>query len=200
MSIATAINFFCQLGVDRHSVAEHSELFKEISFSATEPLLTQGEQQQFCYLILSGTVQACHYCAQGSIRAKEYYFSNELCLLYSHWLCNTASQYQLEALEAVQAIRIPLQLLSLDSWQPALLQLLKQQLLYKEAKEQLLLLNTPQQRYLHLIEHSPLWIERLNNLQIAHYIGISPISLSRIKARVKRQQQKASTEQKIHRL
>jgi len=193
MSIAHAINFFCLLGVDRDCVVEHSELFKAVSYSATEPLLAQGERQEFAFLISSGIVQACHYSAAGAIRAKEYYFSNELCLLYSHWLCNTASQYQLEALETVQAIRIPLQLLSLDPWQPALIQLLKQQLLYKEAKEQLLLLNTPQQRYLHLIEHSPLWIEQLNNLQIAHYIGISPISLSRIKARMKLQQDKTST-------
>ena len=185
MSIATAVNFFRHLGVDRHAVQQQSELFKEVNFSAREPLLIQGELQNYGYLIRSGIVQACHYSAAGTLRCKEYYFSGELCLLYSHWFCNTAAQYQLEALDSVQTIRIPLQLLSLDSWQPALLQLMKQQLLYKEEKEQLLLLNTPQQRYLYLIEHSPKWIEQLNNMQIAHYIGISPISLSRIKARIK---------------
>ncbi|EPJ52487.1 MAG: hypothetical protein OFPI_13510 [Osedax symbiont Rs2] len=185
MTIANAIKFFCQLGVHQDSVVEHSKLFKAVSYSATEPLLPRGERQKFAFLISSGIVQACHYSTTGVIRTKEYYFPQELCLLYSHWLCNTAAGYQLEALQSVQAIRIPLQLLSLEPWQPALLQLLKQQLLYKEAKEQLLLLKTPQQRYLHLIKHSPLWIEQLNNMQIAHYIGISPISLSRIKARIK---------------
>ena len=51
-------------------------------------------------------------------------------------------------------------------------------------KETFLLLKNPEQRYLHLIEYSPQWITNLTNIQLANYIGISPISLSRIKARI----------------
>lgn len=64
------------------------------------------------------------------------------------------------------------------------LALLKQQLLYKEQKEAFLLLNTPEQRYLYLLEHFPLWVTRLTHAQLANYIGITSISLSRIRKRL----------------
>ncbi|MGL5028474.1 MAG: Crp/Fnr family transcriptional regulator, partial [Shewanella oncorhynchi] len=38
--------------------------------------------------------------------------------------------------------------------------------------------------YLYLREHSPLWLERLSQGQLANYIGITAISLSRMRRRL----------------
>ncbi|MEI8602366.1 hypothetical protein P4S55_16730 [Shewanella sp. PP-Sp27a-2] len=76
-------------------------------------------------------------------------------------------------------------LLALPSFLQAKVALLQQQLIFKEQKEALLLLHTPEQRYRHLLQYWPHWLTKLNNIQIASYIGISPVSLSRLKARIK---------------
>ncbi|MFT6879178.1 MAG: CRP-like cAMP-binding protein [Psychromonas sp.] len=44
---------------------------------------------------------------------------------------------------------------------------------------------TPEQRYLELLEKSPLFISKAFNKHIANYLGITPVSLSRIIKRVK---------------
>ncbi len=47
-----------------------------------------------------------------------------------------------------------------------------------------LLLNSPEQRYINLINHNPEILKRIPQYQIASYLGISPISLSRIRKRL----------------
>ena len=55
---------------------------------------------------------------------------------------------------------------------------------FKEAKEAFLLLNTPEQRYQYLLEQKPHWLEQLSLNEVAMYLGISAISLSRIRRRL----------------
>jgi hypothetical protein len=63
------------------------------------------------------------------------------------------------------------------------LKLLETQLMYKENKERFMLLYTPEERYELFCQHYPHLLERLNDYQIAAYLGITSISLSRIKKR-----------------
>jgi len=147
-------------------------------------LLRQGEPQHFGYLIKSGTLRACHYGDEGNEFCKEYYFAGEFCFLYACWLTNSHADFQIEALTDATVVRLPLTLLETPSWQVVKMTLLTEQLLYKEAKEKFFLLNNPQQRYVHMAQHFPHWLTSLNDKQLAAYIGISPISLSRIKKRI----------------
>ena len=64
------------------------------------------------------------------------------------------------------------------------MQLLIQQLIYKEKKEQMLLLNTPEQRYRYIQSQFPGWESQLTQRDLASYIGITPVSLSRIRQRL----------------
>ena len=106
--------------------------------------------------------------------------------LYSAWLTNTPANYQIDTLNKSEVIRIPLAILNSSNWQSAKLNLLQQQLLYKEEKEVFLLLKNPEERYIHMVKHAPKWLNSLNDIQLSAYIGISPISLSRIKNRIKK--------------
>ncbi len=65
------------------------------------------------------------------------------------------------------------------------MKLLETQLGYKERKERFMLLNNPEQRYCLFIQQFPKLATKLSNYQIASYLGITPISLSRIKKRLK---------------
>ncbi|MEH6533089.1 MAG: Crp/Fnr family transcriptional regulator [Photobacterium frigidiphilum] len=179
------INFFSDLGVPSQVIESHISQLKPITLSTGEPLLAQGSEQRYGYFITSGILRACHFNERGSERCKEFYFSGELCFLYSSWLQGTSAQYQIEAIGEAKVIRVPLHILSLPEYLPVKISLLQQQLIFKEQKEALLLLNTPEQRYQHLVQYWPHWVKQLNNIQIASYIGISPVSLSRLKTRIK---------------
>ncbi|CAH1533940.1 cAMP-binding proteins - catabolite gene activator and regulatory subunit of cAMP-dependent protein kinases [Vibrio jasicida] len=179
------IDYFSDMGVPPQTVEPLSTQFKLLSLNPSDILLAQGSQQDYGFFIMSGILRACHYGENGLERCKEFYFQDELCFLYSSWLQGMPTQYQIEAITAVEVIRIPLNLLALPSFSQAKVTLLQQQLIFKEQKEALLLLHTPEQRYQHLLQYWPHWLAKLNNIQIASYIGISPVSLSRLKARIK---------------
>ena len=87
--------------------------------------------------IVSGILQACYYSENGAERRKEFYFTGELCLLYSSWLTQTQANYQIEALNTVKVIQIPLELLNLIQWQPALIGLLNNNYFIKNIKKAL---------------------------------------------------------------
>lgn len=176
--------YLLALGAEPEHLAPLLSQARALSFQTGECLLPQGERQTFAYFVVDGIVRACHYTQEGSERCKEFYFEGELCFLYRSWLKQDIAPYQLETVSACRLIQMPLAVLNEPSMLRVQLALLKQQLLYKEQKEAFLLLNTPEQRYLHLLEHFPLWVERLTHAQLANYIGITAISLSRIRRRL----------------
>ncbi|MGX9522671.1 Crp/Fnr family transcriptional regulator [Vibrio mediterranei] len=178
-------DYFSDMGVSSQTVKLLSTQFRWLSLNPSDILLAQGSQQDYGYFIMSGILRACHYGENGLERCKEFYFTDELCFLYSSWLQGMPARYQIEAITSTEVIRIPLNLLTLPSFLQAKITLLQQQLIFKEQKEALLLLHTPEQRYRHLLKYWPHWLAKLNNIQIANYIGISPVSLSRLKARIK---------------
>lgn len=147
-------------------------------------LLQQGQKQRYGYLILDGVLGAIHDDAQGGQRCKEFYFKDEFALLYGNWLTNTEAFYQLKVINRVSVISVPLNIFNQPEWQIIKQQLIAQQLIFKEAKEAFLLLNTPEQRYRYLLAQKPHWLAQLSLTQVAMYIGISAISLSRIRKRL----------------
>jgi CRP-like cAMP-binding protein len=147
-------------------------------------LLHQGELQRFGYLILEGVVAAIHDNVEGGQKCKEFYFKDEFVLLFANWLTNTEAFYQLKVINRATVIAVPLSVLAQPKWQTIKQQLITQQLTFKEAKEAFLLLNTPEQRYRYLLAEKPHWLAQLSLTQVAMYIGVSAISLSRIRKRL----------------
>ncbi|MCL1146294.1 Crp/Fnr family transcriptional regulator [Shewanella sp. 10N.261.52.F9] len=176
--------FLTAQGLNQDAIDDALSQAKLKSVSEGQVLLHQGATQSDAFFIVSGIIKACHYNDKGNDLSKEFYFDNELCFLYDCWLTQSLPQYQLEAITPTQLIQLPLSLLDKPNWQTAKIALLSQQLIYKEQKEALLLLNTPEQRYLFLQQHRSMWVEKLNNIQLASYIGINAVSLSRLKARL----------------
>lgn len=173
-----------QLGLADNECCEALSQAKCIRAPRGEILLHQGACQEHGYFIVDGILGAQYYGDCGGLFSKEFYFEGELCLLYHSLLTVDAAPYQLEAVTDATLVRFPLAQLKQASWQAVLIALLSQQLLYKEEKEAFLLLKRPEERYLYLVNHRPMWVERLSNVQLARYIGITPVSLSRLKARL----------------
>ncbi|WP_064667243.1 Crp/Fnr family transcriptional regulator [Pseudoalteromonas prydzensis] len=154
------------------------------TFSRGEVILQQGEKQQYGYLILEGVLAALHTSAEGGQKCKEFYFQDEFALLYGNWLTDSQALYQIQVVKSARLIAIPLAVFEQPDWQQLKQHLLTQQLVFKEAKEAFLLLNTPEQRYRYLLAQKPHWLAQLTLTEVAMYIGVSAISLSRIRQRL----------------
>lgn len=177
-------DFLCTMGLDAALSEAISLRLPRQTLRAGQVLLAQGDKQEAAFYIETGIARACHYTRDGQERCKEFYFEGELCLLYDSWLTGSLARYQLEALTELQVVRVPLALLEEPAWQPVCMALLRQQLGYKERKEAFLLLNSPEERYRELCHSFPHWPARLTQVQLANYIGISPVTLSRIRRRI----------------
>ncbi|MGN5061617.1 Crp/Fnr family transcriptional regulator [Aeromonas sp. 6P] len=176
--------FLCTMGLDAALSEAISLRLPRLTLRAGQALLAQGAEQDAAFYIEAGIARASHYTRDGQERCKEFYFEGELCLLYDSWLTGSLARYQLEALTALQVVRVPLTLLDEPTWQPVCMALLRQQLGYKERKEAFLLLHSPEERYRELCHTFPHWPARLTQVQLANYIGISPVTLSRIRRRI----------------
>ena len=154
------------------------------TYAKDEVLLQQGETQHAGFLILSGVLGALHASSDGGLKCKEFYFKGEFALLYGNWLTHSPALYQLKVIRQARVIKVPLSLMENADWQFIKQQLITQQLLFKEAKEAFLLLNTPEQRYQYLLDNKPHWLETLSLNEVAMYLGVSAISLSRIRRRL----------------
>ncbi|EKP0311427.1 Crp/Fnr family transcriptional regulator [Aeromonas veronii] len=176
--------FLCTMGLDAALSEAISLRLPRQTLRAGQALLAQGAEQEAAFYIEAGIARACHYTRDGQERCKEFYFEGELCLLYDSWLTGSPARYQLEALTALQVVRVPIALLEEPAWQPVCMALLRQQLGYKERKEAFLLLHSPEERYRELCHTFPHWPMRLTQVQLANYIGISPVTLSRIRRRI----------------
>ncbi|MGN5181489.1 Crp/Fnr family transcriptional regulator [Aeromonas veronii] len=176
--------FLCTMGLDAAQSEAISLRLPRQTLRAGQALLAQGAEQDAAFYIEAGIARACHYTRDGQERCKEFYFEGELCLLYDSWLTGSPARYQLEALTELQVVRMPLTLLDEPAWQPVCMALLRLQLGYKERKEAFLLLHSPEERYRELCHTFPHWPARLTQVQLANYIGISPVTLSRIRRRI----------------
>lgn len=176
--------FLCAMGLDAALSEALCLRLPRQTLRAGQVLLAQGGEQEAAFYIETGIARACHYTRDGQERCKEFYFEGELCLLYDSWLTGSLARYQLEALTELQVVRVPIALLDEPVWQPVCMALLRQQLGYKERKEAFLLLHSPEERYRELCHIFPHWPARLTQVQLANYIGISPVTLSRIRKRI----------------
>ncbi|WP_259649802.1 Crp/Fnr family transcriptional regulator [Shewanella sp. c952] len=184
-SLMPLLNVLNKLGLDEAlAINDILSLTQSIPVCCGDILLRQDGIQSHVFFVAAGILKACHYNDNGNNLSKEFYFTNELCFLYSSWLTGQTAQYQIEVVEDALILQFPISLLSQPLWQAVKISLLSQQLIYKEQKEAFLLLNTPEQRYRFLTEYRPNWVQKLNNIQLASYIGITPVSLSRLKSRI----------------
>lgn len=159
-------------------------LSRKITAVAGTFLVNQGEPLTEFFYLHSGLMRAVYVSADGSERIKEFYFAGEFCLLFLSWLLNEPARYSLQAISTCVYSPMPVSYLDTPAGATLAQALMRQQLIYKERKEELLLLNSPEQRYQYIVQHFPQWQALLTQRDIASYLGITSVSLSRIKARL----------------
>lgn len=159
------------------------------SHAAGTELLRVGEASTRCWLIEQGLVRMYYLSDQGVARNRSFHAQG-------HWVAgglptqSLPSPCTIEALEPLQAVELDFATLrNLRQQVPCLQPLLEEALGYLFAqhaqREAQLLTLSPEARYrAFLAEHAAL-LPRLPQHQVASYLGISPVSLSRIRARMR---------------
>jgi CRP-like cAMP-binding protein len=158
-----------------------------------EHFLRQDEHCKYLGFITRGYVRLYYLVDAGGAGGgvvevtKDFNFEQQFCGSYASFSLQQPSRFNIVAMEPVS-----LYLLGRDSLyrlmdkHPAIQKLVRLQMermfIYKELRETSFLLDSPEQRYRQLLAHMPGILQRVPLKYIASYLGMSPETLSRIRA------------------
>lgn len=156
-------------------------------YKKNEVLLAEGEHAKECYFVLSGCVRA-YYLIDGEERNTEFYIENQSITPVSYQT-KKPSEYYLSCLEdCILALGNDERNQKLIEKIPKLMHMIMQmssEILAQKAIEfDEFKTYSPEQRYLKLLEKRPDLVNRVPLYHLASYLGITQVSLSRIRKRI----------------
>jgi len=161
------------------------DIFKQ--YKKDTILLKEGQNSDNSYFVIGGCLR-CYYIKDGEERTTAFYTETE----YLEPVCKVnkkPSEYFASCIEdsilAVSNSDMEVELYNRFPKFETLSRILSEKLL---AKQQIdfdeFKTSSPEQRYLNLLQSRPDLIQRVPQHQLASYLGITPVSLSRLKARI----------------
>lgn len=151
------------------------------------------QAHQICsdlFVVKTGLLRAVFTTQQGKEFSKEFYWENDIIFGMRSLIEFSPLPYSVISEEQCDLFKIPkeayLALVSkYPSWKDYHIRQLEQHLLHKEFKEELLLLHSNEQKVQRVYEIYPQFVKRIPATLVASYLGLTPVSLSRIKKRLK---------------
>lgn len=160
-----------------------------ITYPAGKPIFQPGEVVPDMRFICDGI--ACHYYIKpdGIRRNKAFLRCGDVASSLSSMQTGTPSRFGCEAITELVCLTLSFNDFrriaeSASVWQRITEKMLMRLALRKEAREADLLLLSPTELYLQFVDQHPDLATLLPNYHIASYLGISEVSLSRIRARL----------------
>ncbi|MGR5302159.1 Crp/Fnr family transcriptional regulator [Vibrio alfacsensis] len=170
---------------EANQLIEHGQ---QLELPTRHILNHQGECSSHIYFVLEGLCHASYLTDKGKEFSKEFYWEKDWMIGFEGIIKNQPAPYLLETLTPCDLFCLPIEIV--HQWRkekhPIYLKLLETQLMHKENKERFMLLYSPEERYQLFCAHYPDLEQRITDSQIAAYLGITAISLSRIKTRLKK--------------
>jgi len=162
---------------------------KSISFKKKEILFEKGSKDTQIYFLRKGLVRMYHIKDTGEEITFSLIPENNVVANFDFIATENPSKFYYETLENCSFFSIDYQVLDSIVSKNSKLESNRKFFLRKiifEVKERLetFVLMTPEERYLKFIEDFPDLINRVPDKYIAHILGITPVSLSRIRNRI----------------
>lgn len=159
------------------------------SYPAGEQLIQEGGLKREIYFIRKGLVRAYKINDKGDETTTMIRWENKIVASPDIILFDQPSQYYFEALEATDVFYINFDILQKIVSQNPKLEANRKYIFQNILKELLqrldtFVLLTPEERYLNFVKTNPNIINRVPNKYIANILGITPVSLSRIRKRI----------------
>ncbi|AOE83873.1 Crp/Fnr family transcriptional regulator [Pseudomonas sp. TCU-HL1] len=163
-----------------------TQLLKLRDYERDQLIIRAGERPTHFYAILSGVARYYYLSPEGRQWNKTFFREGQLIGSLSAHLKQQPCTYNIAAVEKCRVASLPLAILVQQGERfPQLLQMqdqvIRQIMLRNEDREALLLTRNSEQRYQWLLEHEPWLLDRVPQYQLASYLGMDPVSFSRVK-------------------
>ncbi len=165
-------------------------LFYSCKLKKGELFVRSGNMTHTIGFILSGLLRYFYIDRNGAECTKAFAAENDFAVSYGSMLLNQPSAFSIEALEDTTLLYIHYSewkklLDSTSCWNVVARKVMEKIYVIKQIRESQLLLEDAQSRYLHFIDQYPGLYNRLKQHHIASYLGITPVSLSRIRKKIR---------------
>ncbi len=179
------ISKYVTLNQQEQDVLVELDLFKTVKKG--ELLLKEGQVSKNGYFVLKGCIRT-YYVINGEEKTTAFYTEQEgltpLCAL-----TNLPSEYYVAAVEdailAVSNTKMEAEIFANFPKFETMCRLMSEELLAKQQMDfDAFKTSSPEQRYINLLQKRPDLMQRVPQNQLAGYLGISPPSLSRLRARI----------------
>jgi CRP-like cAMP-binding protein len=166
-----------------------SLIAKKVNISKGEFYIQAGENPKSFAFVIVGLFRYFYTDKSGNEFTKGFFPENSIITSYSALIENRASYFTIEALEESKIIVIDYkkwQSLANNNycWLKFLIAVLEKGYCVKESREREFLLFNAEERYLSFQKKYPGLEKRIKQHFIASYLGISPVSLSRIRRKL----------------
>lgn len=170
------------------------ELMRAITFREVAPgtvLLSEGEVATKLFFVIRGCLRTYFIKEDGKDITAQFFVQDQIVASFESATTGKPSRAYIEAIEDSIVGAIPLKTLEVILGKSAVMReefsrFLMKRLVYYMERCSSYILDNPEQRYLNLLENSPELVARLPKQYIASYLGITPVSLSRIRSRLKK--------------
>lgn len=169
-----------------HTIESQTE-FELLSVPSKTLLLEEGKVANKLYFIRKGCLRL-FFCDEGKEITFQFFFEGDFVASFDSLYKRTPSLFSLESLEQTELAAIERDdFYRLIERNPPLKKQYEEKLIDRFHTYQQLFLsrikNTPRERYEELLKKHPDIIQRVAQHYIASYLGITPVSLSRIRNR-----------------
>lgn len=173
---------------DWDQFAKHTQLQKLVTGSE---FIRTGEPAPWIIFIRKGLIKLHYIDENGLERIKNFVTDSGIIASISALKSNGISTFSATTLSETEILRIPyltLQELAQNhlGWSQLLINTLMNYAAQKEAREQSFLMQTAEQRFVSLKSENPDLIKTVSQKDLASYLGVTPVGLSRIKTRLNR--------------
>lgn len=171
-------------------MATYFEEFGEvIDFNKSDVVFRQGDDNDSIYYIQTGLLKAYYVTAGGKEYVKSFLKEADIIGSLTALTSEGGCSFTLICLEPSSLIRVPFsELLKLAEVDLAvanqLIRLLTNLAIKKERREYEFLCLSAEERYRALQETTPELLKRVTQNDVARYLGITPVALSRIRSRI----------------
>lgn len=160
-------------------------LFACVEVPAKMVLLRQGDYSRYLYFVRSGALRAWAD-NDGAEVTCQFFFEGHA---VSSFGGREPSMFSVESIEASTLLRITIDdfqmvLTTVPEYKDLMIEATLARLRYYAALFISRIKNSPQQRYIELQQNNPELLQRVPQHYIASYLGVTPVSLSRIRNRL----------------
>lgn len=180
-------NLLNYLQQDKKNWNQFQDLFQEKKITSKTTLLNQGETAQYIYFVKKGCLRIW-FNNEGKDITMQFFFENQAVASLESFLRRQPSSFSLESIGPATVIMLHKKDFdTLHNYYPDLRNDF-QEILFQRAENYVALFlarikDSPQKLYEDLLRNQPHIIQRVPQHYIASYLGITPISLSRIRNR-----------------